>query len=65
GALVGGLQNMGSGITTWLSASLPMHGQTTLGLLMLSMAVLIVLNWALIVWRARQHEQMLVSRRIG
>ncbi|MGL5728099.1 MAG: multidrug efflux MFS transporter EmrD [Plesiomonas sp.] len=65
GALVGGLQNMGSGITTWLSASLPMHGQTTLGLLMLVMGLLIGLNWLLIVYRQRQQKQTLSAPRIG
>ncbi len=38
GALVGGLQNVGSGLATWLSALLPQTGQFSLGLLMFAMA---------------------------
>ncbi|MGP3071636.1 multidrug efflux MFS transporter EmrD, partial [Serratia ureilytica] len=45
GALVGGMQNMGSGLATWLSAMLPQTGQFSLGLLMFAMAVLILLCW--------------------
>ncbi|WP_227726601.1 multidrug efflux MFS transporter EmrD [Yersinia proxima] len=45
GALVGGLQNVGSGLATWLSAMLPQTGQFSLGLLMFAMAVLILLCW--------------------
>jgi len=45
GALVGGLQNMGSGLATGLSAILPQTGQFSLGLLMFTMAILIFLCW--------------------
>ncbi|WP_164095856.1 multidrug efflux MFS transporter EmrD [Serratia marcescens] len=45
GALVGGMQNMGSGLATWLSAMLPQTGQFSLGLLMCAMALLILLCW--------------------
>ncbi|MEL5371767.1 multidrug efflux MFS transporter EmrD [Serratia nevei] len=48
GALVGGMQNMGSGLATWLSAMLPQTGQFSLGLLMFAMALLILLcRWPL------------------
>ncbi|CAI2793170.1 Multidrug resistance protein D [Serratia grimesii] len=45
GALVGGMQNMGSGLATWLSAMLPQTEQFSLGLLMFAMALLILLCW--------------------
>jgi DHA1 family 2-module integral membrane pump EmrD-like MFS transporter len=45
GALVGGLQNLGSGITAWLSALLPQNGQFSLGMLMFGTALLILLCW--------------------
>ena len=45
GALVGGMQNMGSGLATWLSSMLPQTGQFSLGLLMFAMALLILLCW--------------------
>ncbi|PJI66084.1 multidrug efflux MFS transporter EmrD [Serratia sp. TKO39] len=45
GALGGGMQNMGSGLATWLSAMLPQTGQFSLGLLMFAMALLILLCW--------------------
>ncbi|HID3657163.1 TPA: multidrug efflux MFS transporter EmrD [Serratia marcescens] len=45
GALVGGMQNMGSGLATWFSAMLPQTGQFSLGLLMFAMALLILLCW--------------------
>ncbi|WP_411704548.1 multidrug efflux MFS transporter EmrD [Edaphovirga cremea] len=45
GALVGGLQNVGSGLIAWLSALLPQSGQFSLGLLMFAMAMLILLCW--------------------
>ncbi|WP_272675299.1 multidrug efflux MFS transporter EmrD [Providencia sp. PROV122] len=40
GALVGGMQNVGSGVATWVSALLPQNGQFSLGLLMLLMVLL-------------------------
>lgn len=45
GALLGGLQNLGSGLTAWLSALLPQNGQFSLGMLMFAMALLILLCW--------------------
>ncbi|GBU12752.1 multidrug efflux system protein [Enterobacterales bacterium] len=45
GALVGGMQNVGSGLVAWMSAMLPQTGQFSLGLLMFAMAMLILLCW--------------------
>ncbi len=45
GALVGGLQNLGSGLTAWLSALLPQTGQFSIGLLMFVTALLILACW--------------------
>lgn len=45
GALLGGLQNLGSGLAAWLSALLPQNGQFSLGMLMFAMALLILLCW--------------------
>ncbi len=45
GALLGGLQNLGSGLAAWLSALLPQKGQFSLGMLMFAMALLILLCW--------------------
>ncbi len=45
GALVGGLQNLGSGLTAWLSALLPQNGQFSLGMLMFATSLLILLCW--------------------
>ncbi|MCW7549422.1 multidrug efflux MFS transporter EmrD [Photorhabdus sp. APURE] len=45
GALVGGLQNIGSGLATWLSAMLPQNGQFSVGMLMFFTSVLILLCW--------------------
>ncbi len=42
GALVGGLENIGSGVLASLSAMLPQTGQGSLGLLMTLMGLLIV-----------------------
>lgn len=55
GALVGGMQNVGSGLVAWMSAMLPQTGQFSLGLLMFAMAMLILLCW----WPManRQQEQ--------
>ncbi|EKT61250.1 multidrug efflux MFS transporter EmrD [Providencia sneebia] len=57
GALVGGLQNVGSGVATWVSALLPQHGQFSLGLLMFLMAVLILLCWLPLSHRMNRTEQ--------
>ncbi|MBN6454509.1 multidrug efflux MFS transporter EmrD, partial [Escherichia coli] len=48
GALVGGLQNIGSGVLASLSAMLPQTGQGSLGLLMTVMGGVLVLYWLLI-----------------
>ncbi|MFG1175438.1 multidrug efflux MFS transporter EmrD [Erwiniaceae bacterium CAU 1747] len=45
GALVGGLQNLGSGLTAWLSAMLPQNDQFSLGMLMFATSLLILLCW--------------------
>jgi Multidrug resistance protein len=57
GALVGGLQNIGSGVLAWLSALLPQHGQSSLGLLMTLMGLLILLCWLPLASRFNQHQQ--------
>jgi DHA1 family 2-module integral membrane pump EmrD-like MFS transporter len=56
GALVGGLQNVGSGVATWLSAMLPQKGQFSLGMLMFFMALLILLCWLPISQRVQQQH---------
>ena len=48
GALVGGLQNIGSGVLASISAMLPQTGQGSLGLLMTLMGGVIALCWLLI-----------------
>ena len=57
GALVGGLQNIGSGALAWLSAMLPQHGQSSLGLLMTLMGLLILLCWLPLASRFNQRHQ--------
>ena len=57
GALVGGLQNIGSGVLAWLSAMLSQHGQSSLGLLMTLMGLLILLCWLPLASRFNQHQQ--------
>ncbi len=60
GALVGGLQNIGSGVLAWLSAMLPQTGQGSLGLLMTLMGLLI--------WRAGcrwRHGYRIRGRRFN
>ncbi|WP_330985997.1 MULTISPECIES: multidrug efflux MFS transporter EmrD [Enterobacterales] len=57
GALVGGLQNIGSGMLAWLSAMLPQHGQSSLGLLMTLMGLLILLCWLPLASRFNQGQQ--------
>lgn len=59
GALVGGLQNIGSGLLAWLSALLPQNGQSSLGLLMTLMALLILICWLPLAARFRHHQQTL------
>jgi DHA1 family 2-module integral membrane pump EmrD-like MFS transporter len=57
GALVGGLQNIGSGALAWLSAMMPQTGQSSLGLLMTLMGLLILLCWLPLASRVPHHEQ--------
>lgn len=57
GALIGGLQNMGSGGLAWLSAQLPQNSQFSLGMLMTLAGLLIVLCWLSLASRPGHHEQ--------
>ena len=57
GALVGGLQNIGSGVLASLSAMLPQTGQGSLGLLMTLMGLLIVLCWLPLATRMSHQGQ--------
>ncbi|MGY5954703.1 multidrug efflux MFS transporter EmrD [Kosakonia sp. BK9b] len=57
GALVGGLQNIGSGGLAWLSAQLPQNGQFSLGMLMTLAGLLILLCWLPLASRSAHHEQ--------
>ncbi|AIJ08111.1 MULTISPECIES: multidrug efflux MFS transporter EmrD [Edwardsiella] len=59
GALVGGLQNVGSGAMAWFSALLPQNGQFSLGMLMSAMAVMILLCWLPIAHKVRQQGQIM------
>lgn len=45
GSLVGGMQNLGTGVVALFSATLSQTGQFILGLLMFSMAFLILVGW--------------------
>ncbi|MEI9883729.1 multidrug efflux MFS transporter EmrD [Atlantibacter hermannii] len=58
GALVGGLQNIGSGLLAWFSALLPQTGQSSLGMLMTAMGGVILLCWLPLVHREQQHSRM-------
>ncbi len=57
GALVGGLQNCGSGLLAWSSALLPQNGQFSLGMLMTAMGVLMLACWLPLAHRERMPEQ--------
>lgn len=57
GALVGGLQNIGSSATARLSALMPQTGQSSLGLLMMLMGLLILLCWLPLASRFSRHQQ--------
>jgi len=57
GALVGGMQNIGSGGLAWLSAQLPQTSQFSLGMLMTFAGLLILLSWLPLALRQGQHEQ--------
>ncbi len=56
GALVGGMQNMGSGALAWFSAQLPQTSQFSLGMLMTLAGLLIVLSWLPLALRQKRHE---------
>lgn len=58
GALVGGLQNVGSGLLAWFSALLPQTGQSSLGLLMTVMGGVILLCWLPLAHREQQQRHM-------
>ncbi|WP_312748454.1 multidrug efflux MFS transporter EmrD [Atlantibacter hermannii] len=58
GALVGGLQNIGSGLLAWFSALLPQTGQGSLGMLMTAMGGVILLCWLPLAHREQQHSRM-------
>ncbi|MBS9442752.1 multidrug efflux MFS transporter EmrD [Photorhabdus heterorhabditis] len=58
GALVGGLQNVGSGVATWLSAMLPQNGQFSVGMLMFFMSVFILLCWLPLAHRMQHQEHV-------
>ncbi|EPR2421095.1 MFS transporter [Escherichia coli] len=55
--LIGGLQNIGSGVLASLSAMLPQTGQGSLGLLMTLMGLLIVLCWLPLATRMSHQGQ--------
>ncbi|BBG60469.1 MULTISPECIES: multidrug efflux MFS transporter EmrD [Providencia] len=57
GALVGGMQNVGSGVATWVSALMPQNGQFSLGLLMFLMSALVVLCWLPLARRMSHTER--------
>ena len=57
GALVGGLQNIGSGVLAWFSAMLPQTGQASLGLLMTLMGLLIFVCWLPLASRVSHQGQ--------
>ncbi|AKL14405.1 TPA: multidrug efflux MFS transporter EmrD [Kluyvera intermedia] len=56
GALVGGMQNMGSGALAWFSAGLPQTSQFSLGMLMTLAGLLILLSWLPLALRQKRHE---------
>ncbi|CDL84126.1 multidrug efflux MFS transporter EmrD [Xenorhabdus szentirmaii] len=56
GALVGGFQNVGSGVVTWLSAMLPQNSQFSVGMLMFTMSLLILFCWLPISQRVQRQE---------
>ena len=58
GALVGGLQNVGSGAMAWFSALLPQTGQFSLGMLMTAMGVMILLCWLPLAHKMQQQGHM-------
>ncbi|MCL9674294.1 multidrug efflux MFS transporter EmrD [Citrobacter sp. MNAZ 1397] len=56
GALVGGMQNMGSGALAWFSAGLPQTSQFSLGMLMTLAGLLILLSWLPLALCQKRHE---------
>lgn len=56
GALVGGLQNIASGTLAWFSAMLPQTSQSSSGMLMTAMGLLIAGCWLALAQRARHHH---------
>ncbi|BDH47732.1 multidrug transporter EmrD [Salmonella enterica subsp. enterica serovar Choleraesuis] len=59
GALIGGLQNIGSGAMAWFSAMLPQTGQSSIGMLMTGMGLLILLCWLPLANEQRHHQPAL------
>lgn len=57
GALIGGLQNIGSAVMAWFSALLPQTGQSSTGMLMTAMAVLILCCWLPLARRFQRQGQ--------
>lgn len=55
GALIGGLQNVGSGITIKISASLSKSDQFNLGMLMFFISLLILFCWLLVSFRVDKN----------
>ncbi|WP_313681820.1 multidrug efflux MFS transporter EmrD [Pantoea sp.] len=53
GALIGGLQNLGSGLVAWLSAMMPQRDQFSLGMLMFATALVMLLCW----WPLSRHPE--------
>ncbi|MBK0098770.1 multidrug efflux MFS transporter EmrD [Erwinia sp. S63] len=53
GALIGGIQNLGSGVIAWLSALLPQHDQSSLGMLMFVTSLVMLLCW----WPLSRHPE--------
>ncbi|MEA1062847.1 multidrug efflux MFS transporter EmrD [Erwinia sp. HR93] len=57
GALIGGLQNIGSGTLASFSAALPQSGQNSLGMLMTLMGLLILVCWLPLFRREQRLKQ--------
>lgn len=53
GALIGGIQNLGSGVIAWLSALMPQHDQSSLGMLMFVTSLVMLLCW----WPLSRHPE--------
>ncbi|MGL4861147.1 MAG: MFS transporter, partial [Enterobacteriaceae bacterium] len=61
GALLAGLQNVGSGCAAWLAGALPQHGQSAVGIMMLMVALIALLFWLSIGKRNRQVISVITS----